>query len=243
MNSNRNAIFGLVCLALLCLALAACDAGGQDEASLSPAEQAKASALLASYDSARAGGNWEAAETLAGKLREKYPESEAAGTLSASLPEVNAKAAQLREAHRLETLWDYQAVAVGKGVQRSAAINSRTVPAEEGEVAPSPDGQLVLRAHPAWGDSVYLLFAQARFDCGKPCAMRIAFDDGEASSFAGKQADSGKGPALFIVDGKRFTEAMRAAKKVRIHLPKGSGTISSLSFEVGGYAPARFAKP
>ena len=142
-----------------------------------------------------------------------------------------------------DALWDYQAVAVGKGVQRSAAIYSRTVPAEEGQPVPTSDAQLVLRDHPSWGRSAYLLLAQSRFDCGTPCTMQIRFDDGEARRYAGKQADSGKGPALFIEDEKRFIEAMTDAGKVRIELPKGSGRIPALVFEVAGYDPDRFEKP
>jgi hypothetical protein len=233
----------ILCLGL-CLALVACDGGGQDaQPALSSADQAKAAALFASYESARGNQNWEAAETLADQLREKFPDSDVADRLGTSLTEVRSQAARMRETRRLRDLWDYQATAVGKGVQRSAAIYSRTVPAEEGEVPPTPDAQLVLRAHPQWGDSAYLLFAQSRFDCGRPCAMKISFDDGPARSFAGKQADSGKGPALFIEDQKLFVDALDKAGRVRIQLPKGSGVVSSLMFEVGGYQAARFAKP
>jgi hypothetical protein len=73
--------------------------------------------------------------------------------------------------------------------------------------------------------------------------MQIRFDDGQARSFAGKQADSGKGPALFIKDERDFIAAMGNAGKVRIELPKGSGRIPALVFEVAGYDPARYEKP
>ena len=70
--------------------------------------------------------------------------------------------------------------------------------------------------------------------------MTIAFDDGESHRFAGEQADSGKGPALFIEDEAGFIAALKQAKKLRIVLPKGSGLISTMSFEVGGYDPSRY---
>ncbi len=144
------------------------------------------------------------------------------------------------ENNRLRGLWTYQGVTLKEGVQRSASIYSRTVPVEEGEIAPVPDAELVLRDHPSWGRSAYLLLAQSRFSCGKPCAMTIAFDGVEPKRFSGKQADSGKGPALFIEDETGFIAALKSAKTVRIVLPKGSGLVSSLTFEVGGYDSSRY---
>ena len=52
-----------------------------------------------------------------------------------------------------------------------------------------------------------------------------------------------RGRHLFIEDEKRFIEAMTDAGKVRIELPKGSGRIPALVFEVAGYDPDRFEKP
>ena len=144
------------------------------------------------------------------------------------------------EVKRLQNLWVYQSVAVTGGVQRSASVYSRTVPVEDGEIIPVPDAQLVLRDHPSWGRSAYLLLAQSRFNCGKPCAMTITFDAGEPRRFAGLQADSGKGPALFINDESGFIEALKKAKVLRIALPKDSGLVSSLTFEVAGYDAASY---
>lgn len=234
-------IFLLLCLTVL---LAACSgAGDAGSEALSPAEQTQAQEMLRNYDQARVGENWEVAEATADQLRKKYAASAAAQKVDATLADTRAHAEQMRQARRLRELWDYQAVAVEGGTQRSAAIHSKTVAVEEGEPLPRPDAQLVLRDHPAWGRSVYLLLAQSKFDCGKPCAVTIAFDQAQARRFAGKQADSGKGPALFIVDEKAFIAAMSQARKVRIQLPKGSGLLPSLVFEVGGYDPARYAKP
>jgi len=240
---NRSTTMRAGVALLLCLGAAACSDQYGEEAKIPAADQARAAEVLAAYESARGIGNWEAAEAHAGQLQDRFPGSDAAAKLGPGLEQVRAQAEQLRESRRLGALWDYQAVAVGQGVQRSAAIYSRTVPVGEGELALTPDAQLVLREHPSWGRSAYLLLAQSRFECGKPCAMQIRLDDAPAQRFAGKQADSGKGPALFIEDEARFIEAMSRAKKVRIELPKGSGKIPALAFEVGGYDPSRFDKP
>ena len=230
-------------LLALCLMLAACGPATEDGA-LSAADQAKATALLADYEAARANGSWESAETKGDLLRSKYPDSGAALTLATTAADTQAKAESVRVERRLRDAWDYQAVpAEGGGTQRSAALYSRTVAVEEDQVAPIPDARLVLRDHPSWGRSAYLLLEQSKFDCGKPCALRIAFDDTEATGWSGKQADSGKGPALFINDDEKFIAAMASAKQVRITLPKGSGNIPSLVFDVGGYDASRYAKP
>jgi hypothetical protein len=152
-----------------------------------------------------------------------------------SLPEVQAKADALVEAKRLEALWTYQAIPVGKGMQRTASIDSQVPRAEEGEYAQPADAQLILRDHPDWGRSAYLLIHEAAFHCGKPCAMDIAFDDAAATRWSGKQADSGKGPALFINDDARFLAALQHAKNVRITLPKDSGHLKVLRFETAGF--------
>ena len=242
-----NATWKLLRAPALCLLLAACTGGGEGEGeggeSLDAAQRAKAQEMLQAYEAARTAGNPEVAEAAADKLREKYSDSEAARGLEPTLGDVRAAAEKLRETRRLQGLWDYQANAVEGGTQRSASVFSRTVEVGEDQPAPIPDGQLVLRDHPSWGRSAYLLLQQKKFDCGKPCKLRIAFDGGASSEWAGKQADSGKGPALFVEDEKAFIEQMEKAREVRMELPKGSGNIPALVFEVGGYQPARYANP
>jgi hypothetical protein len=75
--------------------------------------------------------------------------------------------------------------------------------------------------------------------------MDIAFDDAAATRWSGKQADSGHGPALFINDEARFITQLEQAKSVRVTLPKGSGHIKSLRFDVAGFRRPNYesAKP
>lgn len=229
--------------AALCLLLIGCSGEEGGAVELSATDQARAEELLQKYQRARTAGNPEAAEAAADMLRERFPESGPAAQLEATLQEVRAAAEAARQAQRLGRLWDYQANAAGGGIQRSAAIFSQTAEADEDLPAQIPDAQLVLRDHPEWGRSAYLLLALSKFDCGKPCTMRIAFDEATAETYPGKQADSGKGPALFIEDEPRFIQALQAAERVRIELPKGSGSVPALAFEVGGFDAARYEKP
>lgn len=165
-----------------------------------------------------------------------------AAALSAQVESARASEQAARDAQRLQDLWDYQAVQAAGGVQRSAAIYSRTVAVEDGELLPAPDARLVLRDHPEWGRSAYLLLEQSRFSCGRPCKLKLSFDDSSTLDFAGRQADSGKGPALFIKDEKRFLQALSGARKLRIQLPEGSGRLNVLVFEVAGFQSDRYER-
>jgi hypothetical protein len=223
----------------LCALLAAC-AQETDPSALTPAQEVEAAALLRDYEAARGAGNWLGAEGIGDRLRQRFPDSDAAGKANATLAEVRVQAEAVREAQRLAEAWSYQLVAVDGGEQRSALIDSRVPAAEEGETPSPADAQLVLRQHPEWGRSSYLLLQQRAFNCGKPCRLRIAFDAAPATEWAGKQADSGSGPALFVEDDGRFIAALRKAKTVRIELPAGSGRLKALNFDVAGYRHERF---
>ncbi len=238
---ERPGMRAMVMIIGLSSALSACQGQHDDPAALTPAQRAEAKSMLHDYASARDGGNWNVAEAVAGNLRKRYPDSDEAARAAQTIAEVHEQAAAQRETGRLEQLWTYQAVAVGKGVQRTASIQSRTAQVGEGEFPPSADAQLILRDHPDWGRSAYLLIAEQKFDCGKPCTLTLRFDGGADSTWTGKQADSGKGPALFIVDDGKFIAGLSNAKQLRVVLPAGSGRISSLGFDVGGYHAERFA--
>ena len=243
---RTNAMRKLLAPLALVLLLAACGNGeesGSGGAELSAEDSTKAAALVAKYESARTAGNPEAAEAAADELRDRFPDSEFAHKIEPTLDEVRKGAETVRGQRRLRGLWDYQAIAAAGGTQRSASIFSRTVDAGEDQPAPIPDAQLVLRDHPSWGRSAYLLLQQGKFACGKPCTLQLAFDDAPLETWPGKQADSGKGPALFIEDEPRFFRALQGAKELRIVLPKGSGSIGTLVFEVGGFSPERYAAP
>lgn len=225
-------------LPLLCaLLLAACQPAPVDPAF----DEEKGAALLAKYEAARADADFEIAEMHANELAQRHGETEAAAAMRRSVAEVRAEAEAMRENRRLVGLWDYQQIGVEGGIQHTAAIYSQVEPMseEEGAPAPIPDARLILRRHPEWGESAYLVLAQSDLACGPPCRLRIRFDDGEPQVFEGDPADTGTGPALFIVDRDRFLAALREAKQVRIELPAGGHLQPQFRFEVAGFKPDR----
>lgn len=217
----------------LVLALAGCS-----QAPLDPAfDEAAGAALLAQYEQARADGNPQLALEKADELRRRHGETEAARTMRASVAQVREELASLEEKHRLAGLWDYQSVPVeGGGTQHTAAIYSKVVmPLEPGTPAPTPDARLILRRHPAWGESVYLVLEMSRLRCGPPCTLQLRFDDGEPMRFPGEPADTGTGPALFIKDRPRFLAAMQGARRLRIELPSNGTLVPRFEFEIAGF--------
>ena len=226
----------LLIACFLCL-LTACQPEPVDPAF----DETKGAALLAEYEAARAEGDWEIAEARGDELRQRHGETAAAKTMRETLEDVRAEAEAMREQRRLAGLWEYQSIPAGGGTQHTAAIYSRveTDPdAEEGEVAAIPDARLILRRHPEWGDSAYLVLTQKALECGPPCRLTIRFDDGEPQVFTGDPADTGTGPALFIEERDRFLAALREARGIRIQLPRSGHLVPVFEFETGGFRPS-----
>jgi hypothetical protein len=224
-----------VCAVLL-LALAGCK-----EEPLDPAfDEDAGNKLLVQYEAARTDQDWETAEFHAEELRRKHGETRAAEKMRATLAQVQANAEAERDVRRLRDLWDYQRIQVEGGIQHSASLNSRVEHDPESDTpAPPPDAQLIFRRHPEWGESAYLVLAQDALQCGPPCVLQIRFDDGAAEAFVGDPADTGTGPALFIVDRDGFLARLRTAKRVRIALPETAHLRPSFEFEVGGFDAER----
>ena len=222
----------------LALVLAACQPEPVDPAE----DEAAGAGLLALYEQAREAQDFETAELHGNTLDDRHGRTAAAAAMRETIEQVRAEAEAMREQRRLIGLWDYQSVAVEGGTQHSAAIYSKVPQAfvEEGMPAPRPDARLVLRNHPGWGISAYLVLQMSELRCGPPCKLSIRFDDAPAREFAGEPADTGTGPALFIKDEAAFREAMAQSKTVRIELPRSGALVPVFEFEVGGFRPALY---
>jgi hypothetical protein len=219
-------------IVIITLALSACH---QDNRSPDQAAKQELVQLQKDFQVAEQQENWVVALQNADVLVAKFPESEEAKVLKPKLSEIRAKAEAKEEEKRLATLWDYQQVAVGKKTQFSAGIYSE-VPLFAGQPSDLPPAaRLIVRIHPEWGKSIYLVIANQSFSCGSPCTMQIRFDDKPAKTFPGKQASTGTGPALFIENDKVFYKAMQDAKSIKIKLNK----INEMEFKVDSYDPNR----
>jgi hypothetical protein len=222
-------------LFVLLFALAACQPAEVDPAF----DETRGAELLAVYEAARADGDFEIAEARANELAQRHGETEAAAAMRRTVADVRAEAEKMRENRRLVGLWEYQEIPAAGGVQNTAALYSRVEVDPESETTAIPDARLILRRHPEWGESAYLVLTQQSLACGPPCVMRIRFDDGQPQSYTGDPADTGTGPALFIEDRDRFLAVMMQARRVRIELPRSGHLAPVFEFEVGGFLPHR----
>jgi len=235
MNSHRFAL-----ATILAAALAACSSSAPPAAPLpkpaaAPNTDAAAARELALYDQMRASQSWDLALSLGDEITQKYPVSPAAAQVKQTLDDVRAKATAQRESRRMARLWAYAAVAEAGGTQYTAAAESKEPLKAAASAKDAERIRLVLRDHPKWGRSVYLLLDNAKFDCSKGCAtLPVRFDDAPPQRMKATIPPTGE-PALFIDDDKGFIAKMLKAKTVSIDAAiKGEGA-KTFVFEVGGY--------
>lgn len=137
--------------------------------------------------------------------------------------------------------WSYVSTPIAGQPRPQKAATLRNLRPDEddpGSFEVVPTVQLVLRDDPRWGQSVYLVIEDGHFDCGEPCAFRIAFDEAEAGRWAGRTASTGTRPALFIEDDAAFIAALEGAQRLRI--APVAGRSAAILFEVGGFSKARY---
>lgn len=231
-------------LALFALLLAACS-GGNAPPPTDPAIAAKAAfeARAAQegtlYDQMRQSGSWDVAVSLGDEVLAKYPGTQTAQRVQQTIAQTRAKAAANAQTHRLAGLWNYTAATEDGGTQYAAAIATQ-VP-----IAPNARLRLVLRQHPKWGRSVYLLLDNAKFDCKGGCVtLPVSFDGAKPQRMKATIPPTGE-PALFIDDDKGFIAKMEKAGTVAIDVNIAGQGEKRATFEVGGFVAGNWmpAKP
>lgn len=217
---------------ILVMALSACSQGPtpqQQAARRKAAQEARAQAVLASYQKMIQMDSYSLAVPLGEEIESRYPGTRAAATVKANLDAIRAKAEAKAEALRLKRLWVYQVAPMGGGTQSTAAITV-SKPA-------ALDLRLILRRHTAWGLSVFLYAdGSSGFVCKGRCSIPVRFDD-DKTTFKAYVPQGGR-PALMFTDGKAFIARMEKARllHIQVHM-KGQGE-RDLEFEVGGFDPS-----
>ena len=236
MNIPGSSLATALLLTAAVLAGTACtDREAQRQAQAAAEAQAReqaAARLQGEYDAAVTANNWELARVHGAALLAQYPGTPAATAIEPALAEITAKAEAVREQRRLAALWNYARVAAGKGEQRSAAILSREV-VDTGGSAPATV-QLVIRDHPEWKRSAYLVLQGGDFDCYGGCRIKLKFDDAAAKSASAWRPKTDEAIAMFIEDYRGLWKQMRQAQRLQVEFPVKSGGTRSAVFEVGG---------
>ncbi|MGH8042503.1 MAG: hypothetical protein ACREPN_10715 [Rudaea sp.] len=225
-------VFGVV--------IAACSAS-ESPPPADPAAAAKAIAEVQAakeavlYEQMRKSASWDVAASLGNEILTKYPGTVSAAQVQQSIVEVRAKAQAQATAHRLARLWSYTATSEAGGTQYAAATATQTPLGVKNARL-----RLVLRQHPKWGRSVYLLLDNARFDCHGGCAtLSVSFDGAKPQRMKATIPPTGE-PALFIDDDKAFIAKMEKASTVAISVPIAGQGEKNVTFEVGGFVAERW---
>ena len=220
--------------------LAACSGNSSPPPSSAPAappaaaaNETQAAKEAALYEQMRASGSWDVALTLGTEVVGKFAGTKAAAQVQQTLGDVRAKGEAQANQKRLARLWTYTATPEAGGTQYAAAIAARNSLSGNAKV------RLVLRQHPKWGQSVYLLLDSAKFDCHTGCAtLPVSFDGTPAQRMKATIPPTGE-PALFIDDDKGFIAKLQKAQKVAITATVKDLGEKTMEFEVGGYDPTK----
>jgi hypothetical protein len=200
--------------------------------------EAAANATARNYVQARDAGQYELAQQYAVQLMHDAPGTVAAREVQATLTDTGIKADEARDRRRLSQLWTYNTELLeggGENVVHTAAIYASKDPNDvNNDQTPV---RLVLRRHPKWGRSLYLVLDHGEFDCPPGCSVPITFDDEPSRMFASSKSDQNK-QAMFITDEETIRDIL---DKIRVITIKTSvdGRPRLISFEVGGFDRAQ----
>lgn len=222
------------------LALAACSGGAPPPPPPSQADvqAAQAAEKLKMYEQLRTSERYDLASDIGGDIVAKFAGTPAAAEVNKTLPAVKEKVAAAAEARRIAKLWIYNQVKEAKGTQYTASTLAVGSPAQEG-----PDRiRLVLRQHPEWGQSVYLLRDEGGFKCPSPCSLTVRFDDKAAEKLPGTIPPTGE-PAVFIDPDVAFIGKLAKAGKVSIDTEWKDRGKRTLEFEVSGLDLTKLPNP
>lgn len=232
-------------LPLAAVLLAACgdpEAARQAAAAQAAARlEAQANAAMAQFQAVKQSGKEELSYAFAQDLISRYPNSSAARTLQTELPALKVAAEKVAEQRRLESLWTYHAVEDQefKGTVYTAYIHGSMT----GAGAQAPDIRLVLRRHPSWGQSVYLLIERDDFACQNECRVPLSADGAAAQQTLISRAEGNIPPAVFLEDDAKALAAVDAAREIVLSLPLASGRTLDVRFEVGAFDLSKLGPP
>ncbi|WP_313916332.1 hypothetical protein [Tahibacter sp.] len=224
-------------LLLISFLLSACGSGapppvpGPTPAQLQAAQAAE---KLKMYDQLRAGDKIDLAVDIGADIVARFPGTPAAAEVGKTLPELQERAKAGAEARRLERLWTYQESPAGKGKQYHASIYVKGGPTNEGPQRVA----LLIRNHPEWGQSTYLMRDEGGFLCARECALTLRFDGGKPERWAGTIPPTGE-PAIFIDKNEALVARLLKSRLLSIDTEWKDQGKKTLEFEVGGLQAAK----
>jgi hypothetical protein len=232
-SASRHVSGPPACIAVLMLVAligAGCDRAHTAHAAR---QQAALDRELQRLEVARAADVPEAVEIHAAAIIDRFPATPEAAMLRVQWPALQAAAERHRAQRRRAERWHYNAAEHSQGLELMAELPSN----EQDNLPPL---RLVLRRHPRWGQSAYLLIARdADFACEHSCMLQMRFDDAPAGPVAVRRALDNVPPALFLRDDDAFYAALETTGYLHIEVGLASGAQATYVFDVGGFQPAK----
>jgi len=235
MHRLRFATSGRALLAALLLStLSACDDGSAQReaqaAALARAE-ADAAALQRHMEQAITEGRPDLARAYAEDLVSRHPSTTSGQAVARALDGLRRAADEYEQRRHLQALWTYHAVDDAKagGMVHTAYIHGVSA------AGAAPDVRLVLRRHPQWGQSAYLLIAGGDFACQNECNIDWKANDEDAGKLLISRAKDVDPPAVFIERDAEFLARLTNAYVLELALPLLAGETVSYRFEVSGF--------
>lgn len=196
-------------------------------------EQDTAAAELArNYGQARTAEQWDIALAYANQLQHLAPNSVPMREVQATLADTGIHADEVRDRRRLAALWAYNIEPINYG-NDGVVVSAYLYSDSKADPAGAARVRLVLRRHPQWGRSVYLVLDQGEFDCVPGCKVSIRFDDQPQRDFTATKSKQNRS-ALFIDDEAAIRAALEKVRVIIINVIVG-GAPRMLRFEVGGF--------
>lgn len=179
---------------------------------------------------ALAAGEAERAYALARQVAEQFPDTAAGKQLATTLPALAKEAERVAEKRRLDSLWTYHAV---DDEEAGGTVYTAYISGEQMDESAPTGVRLVLRRHPAWGQSVYLLMdSGGDFACADECQMPQSVNGGEARTILVSRAKDNVPPALFIEDDVAAAKTILGAKEIVLTIAHADGRNIDIRFEV-----------
>lgn len=229
-------------LFLLLLALVACrdpEAERREAEARAQAAQARVEALaneaFGQFEAVQSTNKPELALAYAEDIISRYPNSEAAKRLADSMPALRETARASAEKRRLESLWTYHAVddAEAGGRVYTAYIRASN----------NANLRLVLRRHPAWGQSVYLLSDAGEFSCVKECRVAAKADGADLPKVLISEVKGNVPPAVFLEEDQRMLDIIVKAETFEISPGLKKEGDKSFLFEVSALDVEQLGPP
>ena len=211
----RSLLRWLMVLALVPLLLGCRDpeAERREAEARAQAIQARAEGLaqeaLRQLEAVRNTDKPELALAYAEDIISRYPNTEVAKTLNGELAQMRKTAKAAAEKRRLESLWTYHAV---DDKEAGGRVYTAYIYASN-----NPSLRLVLRRHPAWGQSVYLLSDNDDFSCKEECRVAAKADGEDLPAVLISLAKGNKPPAVFLEEDEKMLAVIDQASHFEIN--------------------------